>query len=325
MPLSTVLLCIGSATAWADESIEIDFVRHAQSTANAAHLIDTAVPGTELTQLGQQQAQSIANVLAPKAPFAGISASQLIRTQETAAPLAGLLGMNLQVSRGLNEINAGGFNGRPEFSLAGLLYILGPIAWVIGLPIVPMLVPHSTDVNGVVFDRRFTDALRTIYGNELTPTIQGFNDMLHTIYGNALTNPVRTPDGKITALAFSSEFVIEVGLMMNVKNPDPLLMLFDALPNTGIVVIRGNPHDGWTLVSWNGKPIAPGWAGTRTSRETASLCLLLKVPAEYGPCVAKPPLTANAPPLGIATENPVSDRLPADSWSAPPTAVRPRK
>jgi ribonuclease H / adenosylcobalamin/alpha-ribazole phosphatase len=265
VPLSTVLLCIGSAAAWAEESIVIDFVRHGQSVANAEGLIDTSVPGTALTQLGQEQAQAVANVLAPEGPFAGIFASQMIRTQQTAAPLAALLGMNVQVLPGLNEISAGAFNGLPEFSFQGLLYLLGPIAWALGLPLAPMLAPGSTDVNGVVFNERFSGALQTMYGN-------------------ALTNPVRAADGKITEVAFSSEFAIEVGTMMNVKNPDPLLMLIDPLPNTGIVVIQGNPQDGWTLVSWNGMPVSPGRADARISPETMGLCLLLKVPTGNGPC-----------------------------------------
>src|SRR6516162_453060 len=78
-------------------------------------------PGTGLTPLGQQQANTIAKVLAPQGPFAGIYASQLIRTQLTAAPLAGQLGMNVGVLSGLNEINAGVFSGSPEVSPAGLL------------------------------------------------------------------------------------------------------------------------------------------------------------------------------------------------------------
>jgi broad specificity phosphatase PhoE len=221
-----------------EKSIVIDFVRHGQSIANAAGLIDTSVPGTGLTQLGQDQAQAIANVLAPQGPFAGIYASQLIRSQETAAPLAGALGMNVQVLPGLNEINAGVFDGLPQVSSAGLLYLVGPVAWTLGLPLVPMLAPGSTHVNGVVFDRGFTDALQTMYGN-------------------ALANPVVASNGKITDIAFSSEFTIEIGTLMNVKNPDLLLMLTHPLPNTGVVVVQGDPQDGWTLVSWNGIPVPP--------------------------------------------------------------------
>jgi len=287
--LSTVLLYMGSGEAWADESIVIDFVRHGQSVANADGLIDTGVPGTRLTQLGQQQARAVANVLARQGPFAGIFASELIRTQETAAPLTQLLRMNAQILPGLNEINAGIYNRLPEFSLAGLLYIVAPVAWALGLPFVPMLAPGSTDVNGVVFKKRFTNALQTIYSN-------------------ALAHPVRAADGKITTVAFSSELDTEVGTLMNVKNPDPLLMLIDPLPNTGIIVIEGNPTEDWTLISWNGKPVAPTPAGARISPETTRLCQIL-LPTETGSCAAKPTSTPGGPrpPTGKR----VSDRLPA--------------
>ena len=42
----------------------------------------------------------------------------------------------------------------------------------------------------------------------------------------------------VTDVAFSSEFAIEVGTLMNVNNPDPLLMLTHPLPNTGRVVLK---------------------------------------------------------------------------------------
>ena len=280
--------------AWADESIVIDLVRHGQSVANAAGLIDTAVPGAGLSQLGQQQAQSVANVLAAKGPVAAIFASQLIRTQQTAAPLAATLGMNVQVLPGLNEINAGVFDGLPQVSLAGLAYLLGPVAWMLGLRIVPMLAPGSTDPNGFEFGKRFNGALQTMDGNAAM-SANGFNDALQAMYGNAISNPVRASDGRITEVAFSSEFDIGVGTMMRVKNPDPLLLLLDPLPNTGIVVIQGSPHDGWTLVSWNGKSVRPGGAGARTSRPANGLCLMLDASTGNGLCAAKPPVTATAP------------------------------
>ncbi|OCB33211.1 hypothetical protein A5676_03915 [Mycobacterium malmoense] len=289
--VSVVLLCVEPATAAADESIVIDLVRHGESEGNAARLIDTAVPGTVLTALGEQQARNIADTLAARGPFAGIFASQLTRTQQTAAPLAAALGMNVQALPGLNEIDAGAFNGQPQFSLAGLAYLLGPVAWLLGLRIVPMLAPGSTDTNGFEFHKRFNGALQTMYGNAATDAGR-FNDSLQTIYGNAMANPVRTAGGKITEVAFSSEFAIGVGTMMSVRNPDPLLLLFDPLPNTGVVVIQGNPRDGWTLVSWNGKPVWPGWAAKRTDRDPRQpLCLMLDAPTAGGVCAAQPRVT----------------------------------
>ncbi len=289
--LSIVLLCTASATAAADESIVIDLVRHGQSTANAASLIDTAPPGASLTALGQQQARTVAGVLAAKGPVAAIFASQLIRTQQTAAPLAAALGMNVQVLPGLNEIDAGVFNGMPQISLAGLAYLLAPVAWMLGLRIVPMLAPGSADPNGYEFHKRFDGALQTMYGNAAT-SASGFNGMLTTMYGSALANPVRAADGRITEVAFSSEFDIGIGTMMTVRNPIQLLLLFDPLPNGGIVEIEGNPHDGWTLVSWNGKPAWSGWAAKRPNRGANGLCLMLDPATRTGVCAAKPPSPA---------------------------------
>ncbi len=215
------------------KSIVIDFVRHGQSVGNAAGLIDTAVPGTGLTPLGMQQAQTIAGVLGSPNQFAGIFASQLLRTQQTASYLTNAF----TVLPGLNEIDAGIFSSFPEIP-AGLLYLPAPIAWTLGFPLMPMLTPGSVDFNGVVFDRSFTSALQTMYST-------------------AMANPVVGPNGQITDVAYSSEFAIEVGTLMNVNNPDPLLMLTHPLPNTGVVVVQGNPQDGWTMVSWDGVPVPP--------------------------------------------------------------------
>jgi broad specificity phosphatase PhoE len=78
----------------------LTFVRHGESQANAA--------GADLTELGSQQAQAVANELAAN-NYDGIYASSMIRTQETAAPLADLLGLPIVVLPGLREIDAGVF------------------------------------------------------------------------------------------------------------------------------------------------------------------------------------------------------------------------
>ncbi|OOK70700.1 histidine phosphatase super family protein [Mycobacterium kansasii] len=205
-----------------EQSIVIDFVRHGQTTANVAGLMDTAIPGANLTAVGQQQAVDIANILAPQGPFAGLFDSQLVRTQQTAAPLATLLGMTPLDLPGLNEINAGIFEDFPQISPAGLLYLVGPMAWTFGFPIVPMLNPGSIDFNGVVFGHTFNGAVQTMYDT-------------------AMANPVPAADGKVTVVSYSSAFTIGVGTMMGVNNPNPLLILTHPLPNTGVVVVEGNP------------------------------------------------------------------------------------
>jgi broad specificity phosphatase PhoE len=228
-------------TGGTGQSIVIDFVRHGQSIANAANIIDTAVPGTGLTPLGQQEALAVGTVLKGQGPFAGVFESQLTRVQETAS-LAGM--MNVPILPGLNEISAGIFDGAPDVSPQGLLYLVAPVAWTLGFPIVPMLAPGSAHINGVVFD-------------------QGFTNALQTMYGGAMANPVVAGNGKITDVAFSSEFAIEVGTLMNVNNPDPLLMFTHPLPNTGTVVVQGSPQGGWTMVSWDGIPVPPASLPTK--------------------------------------------------------------
>ena len=226
----------GAVTNPSGQSIVIDFVRHGQTGPNAADLIDTAIPGAPLDALGQQEAHAIAGVLAPQGPFAGIFDSQLLRTQQTAQPLLGAFpGMSAQSLGGLNEIDAGIYQGLGQLP-AGILYIVGPFAWTLGFPIVPMLAPLSADPNGVVF-------------------FQGFHNAMQTMYNTALANPVVGGNGHITDVSFSSALAIEVGTLMTVNNPDPVLMLTHSLPNTGVVVVQGSPKTGWTMDSWDGIPV----------------------------------------------------------------------
>ncbi|MGO9733374.1 histidine phosphatase family protein [Mycobacterium sp.] len=237
--LSAALMSVGSALAWADESIILDFVRHGQSIDNAAGIIDTTPPGTELTPAGEDQAQAVANAIQTEYgnSIAGIFASEEARSQETAAPLAEALGGNtaVEILPGLNEIPAGTFDGDPTNSLEGILYLLGPLSWVFGLDLVPDLGDPS--VNGVMFD-------------------EGFSNAVQTIYDGTAGSGAGTP----TDVAFSSEGAIAVWTLMNVNNPDFSVLLQEIaktggfLSNTGQVVIQGEPGD-WTLVSYDGTAV----------------------------------------------------------------------
>jgi Histidine phosphatase superfamily (branch 1) len=240
--LSTALMSVGSALAWADDgSIVLDFVRHGQSIDNAAGIIDSQPPGSELDPMGITQANDVEQAIQAEYgnSIAGIYASQEIRTQDTAEPLAKALDMwPLQTDHilsGLNEIPAGIFNGYPTDSLEGILYLLGPLAWVFGLDLVPDLGDPS--VNGVTFDEGFSNAVQTIYDGTV---------------GSGVSNP--------TDVAFSSEGAIAVWTLMNVNNPDFSVLLQEIantggfLSNTGQVVVEGEPGD-WTLVSYDGTAV----------------------------------------------------------------------
>ncbi|MEB3049770.1 histidine phosphatase family protein [Mycolicibacter sp. MYC123] len=217
----------------------LDLVRHAQSEDNVSGVLGTVPPGAPITDLGETQAAALAGKLADPDSYAGIYASQFIRTQETADGWLTAAGSDLHptVLAGLNELNAGFLEGQTMTSQAeGLLYMVAPLAWMFGQYWVPQL-GSTIDPNGMAFNDRFTDAIDTIYN-------QG----------------AAGADGTFDSVAFSHAASISTWVMMNVKNPD-FELFFQSLqqgllPNTGQVVIEGNPTDGWTLVSWNGQDVA---------------------------------------------------------------------
>lgn len=219
--IAIVLFVVMALPAWAAGTpMTLTFVRHGQSTANEAGVLNTAVPGPGLTALGQLQAQDVAAVLAAQG-HDGIYASTMVRTQQTAAPLGSAV-----VLPGLQEIDAGVFEGTAERGPLALLgYALPPLAWTFGLRAVPILGSSDT---GNAFDARVDGAVKTIYDT---------GDRNPVVYSHGAT--------------------IMFWVMMNVDNPDPLLILTHPLDNTDVVVVNGTPDDGWTLTDWDGVPVDP--------------------------------------------------------------------
>jgi len=245
-------------TSGGDPDVVIDVIRHGQMISPFEDELtgSPSYPGAPLSELGQQQAQDVANQLFNELGqhVAGIFSGQGTREMETAAPFAALENAsgNVQILPGLDEIDSGIYAFDPIDSPGGQLAFLTAGAWSLGSPFGLALVqaPGSSDVNGVVFDAKFTDAI-------------------DTMYGDAVANPVVSADGQITDVAFNSEASIFVWTLDNVKNPDlPFFInrIIEAhtvpnglstvlLPNTGVVQIEGNPTDGWTLISWDGQAI----------------------------------------------------------------------
>ncbi len=219
---AAALLLVSALPAWAAQAITLTWVRHAESTANAAGIIDTTVPGPGLTALGDTQAVAIAGTLAPNA-FDGIFVSDMVRTQLTAAPLAAALDSTPVVLGGVREINAGIFEGQGGV-LAGIGYALPPVAWMLGARFVPVFGGE----NGNGFEARV-------------------NQAVGDIYDTGDTDPV----------VFSHGATIMAWTVMNVGNPDLLLAATHPLGNTDVVVVTGSPEDGWTLVSWDGLAVNP--------------------------------------------------------------------
>jgi broad specificity phosphatase PhoE len=210
----TVGACSGSPH---ERSITLTFIRHAESQSNAAHLINTDVPGPSLTEEGQGQAEQLAHQLS-RNNFDDVYASDMVRTQQTAAPLAHALGKRVDILPGLREIDAGNYNNTPV-KRADLTYLLAPADWLNGD--VKDAVPGS--ISGEQFNDRFTAAVQKIYDS-----------------------------GSSRPVAFAHAESIMYWTLMNVKNPKDSLAKSHPLPNLGRVVITGNPAMGWTLVDWDG-------------------------------------------------------------------------
>ena len=198
-------------------SITVTFIRHAQSEANASGIIDTSVPGPGLSPEGKGQAEQVAHQLA-REHYDAVYASTMARAQQTAAPLASELGKQVEVLPGIQEINAGWFEGKPV-SMDPSTYLLAPADWLNGD--VQDSIPGS--ITGKEFNDRFTAAMQKIYDS-----------------------------GHSKPVVFAHLYSIEYWTLMNVKNAKDSLLTTHPLPNTGRVVITGNPMTGWTLEEWDG-------------------------------------------------------------------------
>jgi len=100
-------------------------IRHGQTPSNVLGLLDTAVPGPGLTDLGVEQAASIPGALGDQS-LAAVFASSQTRAQLTAAPLAAQRNLPVQVRSGLREVSAGDWEMRGDKdSVRGYLGAIG--------------------------------------------------------------------------------------------------------------------------------------------------------------------------------------------------------
>ncbi len=216
---AATLTAAPAAAGGPSHDITITFVRHGESQGNVGGSIDTSVPGPPLTPKGEQQAKDVAAQLA-LTPHDGVYASSLLRTQQTAQYLADELNEQIVVLPGLREIGAGDYEGKSDQG-AVKGYFAALKQWLAGNR--SARIPGSTD--GDEFDARFTDAVDQVYRS-----------------------------GQQLPVVYSHGAAIAMWTLMNAENAPPELLETQPLPNTGQVVVRGNPDDGWTLLDWNGTP-----------------------------------------------------------------------
>ena len=189
--------------------------RHGQTSANVGRLLDTAVPGRHLTDLGRQQAVALAGRLRGE-NLAAIYTSDLTRAQQTAAPLAETLGLEVVTLGGLREIQAGDWELTTDW-----------------MPFVEAVGRWSTDPTeripggetGVEFMTRYDDALRRIVA-----------------------------DGHPSALAVSHGAAMRVWCAAALAMP-PDWFAGRSLDNTHVVTLDGDDEGNWSLVAWGDEPV----------------------------------------------------------------------
>lgn len=196
-------------------------IRHGQTPHNVAGAIDTAFPGADLTALGRAQAAALPEALV-KEDIAGIHASRLVRTQLTAAPLARVRGLDVQVREGLEEISAGELELRTDRD--AVQAYAGCVANWMRRELDHRLPGGAT---GHDFYSRFDAAVRAIADEH------GPEDTVAVFSHGAAIRVFTT-----LAAGLSPSEATDLSIM-----------------NTGMSLLEGHPTRGWELVSWASEPL----------------------------------------------------------------------
>jgi len=203
--------------------VRLLLIRHGQTPANVRGELDTAAPGPALTELGRAQAAAVPDALASE-QIDGIYASRLVRTQQTAAPLARVRGeMHRVVLPGIHEIEAGELEGR-------------------------------TDRDAV---RAYLDVVWAWPDGDLDARMPGGADG-HEFYGRFdadLAKIAAEHDPDATVAVFSHGAAIRIwtaGRATNIARDFPGRQ---HLENTGVVALEGSPAQGWRVTHWAGQPL----------------------------------------------------------------------
>ncbi|MBW3083900.1 PE-PGRS family protein [Austwickia sp. TVS 96-490-7B] len=194
-------------------------IRHGQTSSNVIHALDTAFPGADLTDMGRQQAAAIPAALADE-PIDAIYASALVRTQQTAAPLAAQRGLEVQVRAGLAEIAAGIYEMRHDEE-AIRAYVDAVFSWQ-------------------------QDPSRAVPGGEnMTQVISRCDEVVQEI----------AAAGHRTAVIFSHGAMIRTYAAARADNISFDVVAPHWLSNTGMVVLEGDPRGGWEMTGWCAEPL----------------------------------------------------------------------
>jgi broad specificity phosphatase PhoE len=200
-------------------------IRHGQTPGNVLGQLDTAHPGPGLTELGERQAEAMARSLANE-PIGALYASTLLRTQITAAPLARLQGLEVEVLDGLHEIEAGALEKLTDHE-AHRRYMGTVFAWAAGD--LDRRMPAGPD--GHEFFERYDAAITRI------------------------AERAGREGDTVAVAAVSHGAAIRTWAGRRAADTDHEFAARHVLSNTGIVALEGDPDAGWKLIHWDGSPV----------------------------------------------------------------------
>jgi len=199
-------------------------IRHGETPGNVLGQLDTDHPGPGLTELGERQAETMARALANER-IGALYASTLIRTQITAAPLARLHTLDVEVLEGLHEIEAGSLEKLTDHE-SHKRYMGTVISWAAGD--LDRRMPAGPD--GHAFFDRFDAAIALVAGRA-----------------------ERQQHGTVAVVSHGAAIRTWAGL--RAEGADHEFAARHVLANTGIVALEGSLATGWTLIHWDGSPV----------------------------------------------------------------------
>ncbi|HET6634400.1 MAG TPA: histidine phosphatase family protein [Streptomyces sp.] len=205
-------------------------IRHGQTASNVAHLLDTAVPGPGLTELGEQQAAALPEALEQERIDALYASTQL-RAQLTAAPLAERTRLEVLVRDGIRELSAGDLEMRGDHE-AIETYLTTILAWADG-----------------------DTGLRIPGGENGVEALARFDAVVAEAAGT----------GAETVAMVSHGAAIRTWAAARAQNIDNDFAGGHALRNTGVVVLSGAPEEGWRVLHWEDRPLGPAASEPATS------------------------------------------------------------
>lgn len=196
-------------------------LRHGQTPSNVEGILDAAYPGPGLTALGHEQAAAVPAALEAE-DITAIHVSRLLRTHETAAPLAAARGLDPLLTEGIEEIRAGDLQGRQDAASVEAYQGMHH-RWSAGERDAGVPGGESADE----FWERWNGALDRIAAQH-------------------------SPDATVVLVSHGAAIRVFAsvvgGLGAASLSERPLF-------NTGLVTLEGSPATGWSVEGWHSDPL----------------------------------------------------------------------